>query len=260
MEIKETKQQLKQRIALGLTYGLKAVEEVVATDSEVFDDLINFKSQFNDLNSFASKGLFDYAQFEIGSNKIRKGLLDLIDRINTADLQNTNHLPEPKNDDLQHRRTNFFQLLRLHENNLENLKYKEEVMYGSDIQTTLYVGRQAMDMIYKYFFKRPFKEEEIQSIFDFSKGFFEKDQFFLEVYFKTIGFLMAYIDENEIDRSFYIGILKSLLSRQELVLLFYFSLSGIHSGFKALVQKTALINEEIKSQLIEEEHYEFLAG
>lgn len=258
MKIKETKQKLKERIALGLTYGLKAVEEVLSTNAEVFDELINYKSQFNDLNNFASKGLFDYAQFEIGSNKIRSGLLDLIDRIETSDLKGADRIPEPKNDDLQHRRTNFFQLLRLHENNLENLKYEEDLRYGNELQSNLYLGRQALDRVYEDFFKWPFKEKDGQDICDFSRSFFEKDRFFLEVYFNTIGFLMAYIDENEIDRSFYIGVLKSVLSRQELAFLFYYSISDIHPGFKSLVLKTELIHEGIKTQLIDVGHFDLL--
>ena len=44
MESKETRQKLKERIALGLTYGLKAVEEVISVDAAIYDELINFKS------------------------------------------------------------------------------------------------------------------------------------------------------------------------------------------------------------------------
>lgn len=255
MEIQETRRQLKERIALGLTYGLKAIEEVISAKAGVFDELIMYKSQFNDLNSFASKGLFDYTQFEIGSNKIRKGLLDLIERLGAADFKETDRLPEPKNDDVQHRRTNFFQLMRLHENNLENLKFKEDLIFGSETQTTVYTGRQLLHKVYQDYFGRAFRENKDQEIAEYCHQFFEKDRFFLEVYFKTIGFILAYIQEEEIDRAFYLGIVQSVLSRQELAFIFYYCVSDVQPGFRELVQKSKLLDSSIKSKLISEQHY-----
>ena len=64
----KTKRQLKERIALGLKYGLQVVEEVISEDTSIYNELINFKSQFNDLNSFVSKGLSDYGQIYIKPN------------------------------------------------------------------------------------------------------------------------------------------------------------------------------------------------
>ena len=167
--------------------------------------------------------------------------MDLIERLEKSDLMQTDHIPEPVNDDLQDRRINFFQLLRLHENNLENSSNsKKSYCVGRDTEVNVYTGRQALYKIYKDYFERAFNEKPEQDVILFTHQFFDRDRYFLEVYFKTIGFIMSYIEENEIDRSFYIGIIKSVLSRQELAFIFYFSICGINPRFKQLVLKTGL--------------------
>jgi len=83
--MKDIQKKLKKRLALGLNYGLKSVEELLPEDSSLQNDFINLKSQYNDLNRIASQNLLDYAQIELGFNKIRIGLIAVIDKMEETD-------------------------------------------------------------------------------------------------------------------------------------------------------------------------------
>jgi hypothetical protein len=71
MELSEIKIKLKERLALGLNYGLQSLEESLVNESILKNDIITFKSQYNDLNKIASQGILGYEQVEIGYNKIK---------------------------------------------------------------------------------------------------------------------------------------------------------------------------------------------
>ena len=51
MELSEIKIKLKERLALGLNYGLQSLEESLVNESILKNDIITFKSQYNRLYS-----------------------------------------------------------------------------------------------------------------------------------------------------------------------------------------------------------------
>ena len=61
MEFENIKQQLKERIALGLNYGFQSLESSLVKDSLFSNELMGLKGQFNDLNRIANQGLLAYA-------------------------------------------------------------------------------------------------------------------------------------------------------------------------------------------------------
>ena len=70
MELIEKKIKLKERLALGLNYGLQSIEETLINTSALKNEIVTYKSQYNDLNKIASQGILGYEQVEIGYNKI----------------------------------------------------------------------------------------------------------------------------------------------------------------------------------------------
>ena len=91
-------------------------------NSVLKNEIVTFKSQYNDLNRIASQGILGYEQIEIGYNKIRQSLLGLIDRMEDVDVGNKTDLPQVQNNELQNRKENFFELLKIHFNNLEGVQ------------------------------------------------------------------------------------------------------------------------------------------
>ena len=258
MDITEMKNKLKDRLALGLNYGLQALEESIKKDSILRNEIITFKSQFNDLNRIAGQGILGYEQVEIGYNKIRQGLLKLIEKIERADLTNQKKLPKVQNTELQNRKENFFELLKIHFNNLENLRIV--LTNSNNIEKDIRTGREAISFIYKdlfiYGFKNPRSTEKNVSIEAYSADFFEEKFPRLEPYLNTLLFIMEYIEQGEIDQGFFFGVLSSILSSDEKALLLYYSLSKIAPDALDLLKESGIITQHIQPKLIETTHFE----
>lgn len=258
MELSTIKTKLKDRLALGLNYGIPSLEEALADSSVLKNDMIAFRSQFNDLNRIASQGILGYEQVEIGYNKLRQGLLEIIDRIEVNDLADQKNLPKVQNRDLQHRKENFFELIKLHLNNLEAVKVRMTTSYGDERQTDERIGRDAMAMIYKDIFTHNFKFQrggEKLDIQGFSRKFFDEYYSSLEVYMKTVSFILEYVKQEEVEQAFFQGVFRSLMSNHEVVLMVYYALSGIVPSFPKLLLESEIVEERHKSMLMEKTHF-----
>ncbi len=99
------------------------------------------------------------------------------------------------------------------------------------------------------------KEEKIMA---FLKDYFGNETGTMEVYFKNIKHLMAYAMESEIEQGFFLNTLKSLFSRYELAMIFYYSLTGIDPEFRALVRDSRLIDGSVGKLLLRDEHLSLL--
>ncbi len=262
MELVEIKLKLKERLALGLNYGLQSIEDTLVNTSVLKNEIITFKSQFNDLNRIASQGILGYEQVEIGYNRIRQALLGLIDKMENADVGNKKDLPKIQNNELQNRKENFFELLKIHFTNLENVTVKLQTSYGSEYREDLRTGRDAVlflfNDIFRYNFTQPRRSDDVSDISIYSKEFFEVKYPRMEAYMNTLGFILEYISEAEIDQGFFFGVVNSILSSSEKIMLIYFAIGNIEPGFKKLLMDSNVINEGLKKKLIKEEHYELL--
>jgi hypothetical protein len=261
MDLSFIKKELKERMALGLNYGIQAVEEIIAAESIHANEIVNYKSQYNDLNRIASQNILDYAQIEMGLNKIRMGLLDLIDRLEVEDLTDQQELPEVQNRDLQYRKNNFFQLLDIHFANLEQVKLEITYSAGPTKEIEVKTGREAMDYIYDHYVRFPVKDRKLdvsgQAGIDYIRNFFKKYTK-LEVYMKTVGFIIDYIREDPVEQHFFKGVFKSILSTPEVALIFYCAAADVIPGFKKTITESGLIDDAIRAHLLQEDHFTWL--
>ena len=258
MQLDEIRSQLKERLALGLHYGIQSIEESLAEHSMLKNEMVTFRSQFNDLNRIATQGVLGYDQVEIGYAKMRQGLLALIDRMEANDLTIGEELPEVQNRELQHRKENFFELVKLHLSNLEAVTVRIESSWSDSRQVDIHTGRQAFGMLYHDIFKHGFKFQrggETLDISGFSKVFFEKNYPSLEVYMKTLGFILAYIQEEEVEQGFFNGVIRSLLSNAEIVMAVYYAQSNIDPQFQKLLRTSKIVAQRHQEMLIDSAHF-----
>lgn len=257
----ELKAKIKERIALGLNHGLKSIEEIIKPDSALYNEMITFKSQYNDLNRIASQNLIRYEQIEIGLNKIRSGLIGLVDRLENNDLNGEKtQLPQLKNAELQFRKNNFFELLDIHYTNLQNVKVKITTSSGDSIYDDIREGRDAIRYIYtdifKYDFNQPIPRDKelVNDIRAYSKVFFQTRIQRMEVYMKTVKFILEYILEEEMEQAFFLKVFKSILSSYELVCIFYYNLGQILPKFDEILKKADLFDQTVIELLLKKEH------
>lgn len=261
MDLLKIKKQLKERIALGLNYGFQSLESSIGDDSQFANELLNLKGQFNDLNRVANQALLSYEQVEIGFNKIRISLLEIIDKLSAEDLAIDHEVPKPYNNELQARKQNFFQLLNIHFENLENFVF---VITSSETGEQAHNGRAGVTMLYSEFFIYNYRNEENRAggkevdIVEFCVRFFAYKRPQLEVYMKTIMFLLSYILDEELEQDFFLGVFRSVLSSEELALIHYFALSDSLPGFREILVKADLLTPTLKDHLIKPGHLDFL--
>ena len=258
MEISNLRTKLKDRLALGLNYGIQSLEEALAEGSVLKNDMVTFRSQYNDLNRMATQGILGYEQVEIGYNKLRRGLLEAIDRVEATDLADQKNLPKVQNKDLQHRKENFFELIKLHLNNLEGVKVRITSNFDGKREVDERTGRNAMSMLYSELFVFNFKDQRGQDplgIAEYAKRFFEKYYPSLEVYMKTLRFILKYAMAEEVEQGFFLGVIRSLLSNNEVALMIYYAVSGIEADFPQLLLDSEIVEERHIKMLIEKGHY-----
>ncbi|TNE62702.1 MAG: hypothetical protein EP344_04830 [Bacteroidetes bacterium] len=261
MKLSELQAKLKERVAKGLNFGMEAVEEVVDPNSAVYNEYILLKSKYNDLMYVSSLNTLPYEQIEIGLNRLRSSLIGIIDKLEVAGLQKEEVASDLKIRALPTRRENFFKLLDIHFKNLEAICYVE--IFGEE--ENRYSGRQGVFQFYQLH-RRKFRNEEgldtiagLDKVREYFQDYFRHENGIFEVYFKNIGHLLSYTLESDIEQQFFLDTLRSLFSRYELGLLFYYSLSGIDPAFTDMVRKTQLIDPSVKSILISPGHYPKLA-
>lgn len=263
MQLQEIKSELKQRVAKGLNFGMEAVEEVIASNSNSFNDFVLLKSKYNDLMHISSINTLPYDQIEIGLNRLRSSLLNIIDNLEESDLKQHQVNTDLKVQALPTRRTNFFKLLDIHFQNLEAIVYIQITGYGEESR---YSGREAVYQIYdlcEYDFNRQQKEEptqadELTTLKNYFTKYFQGDPGIFEVYFKNIRHMLTYVLDSEVEQGFFLNTLKSLLSRYELAMLFYYALCDMDSNLKTLVIQSKLMDDSIKTVLVRESHFSFL--
>lgn len=264
MDQKTFKRELKHRITLGLNYGLQSIEEVLSEDSILMNEFVSFKSQYNDLNRMASQNILPYAAIEQGFNKIRIGLIDIIDRMEEGDTLLKEELPELRNNELQFRKNNFFELLDLHYSNLSNITLTLEYSFSDQKETQTFKGIDAIIKIYKEFFEYGFNDQasfgaktplEIEA---FSYEFFDSSFARMTPYLKTVRFILDYILAEKMEQSFFLGIFKSVISTYELLFIFYFAISGMEPGFGKLLLQAGFFDERFIQKLLAKEHFDLL--
>ncbi|MDX1941573.1 MAG: putative phage abortive infection protein [Saprospiraceae bacterium] len=253
MDLAQIKLELKTRIAKGLNFGIEGFEEVVDASSKLYNDFILLKSKYNDLMHLSSMNTLAYDQIELGLDRLRNSLLGLIDHLEESHLEKHEVKSDLTSQALPTRRANFFQLLDIHFHNLEAVKYSEV----DDFQTN---GREAiykLYQMYKYYFDKETKTNEIATE-TFFRTHFGRDSGALEVYFKNIGHIIAYAMESEVEQAFFLNIIKSLFSKYELGMIFYYAVSDIDPVFRALIKKSKLIDEAIAVILFDAAHLKHL--
>lgn len=250
--------QLKERVSKGLNFGIEAVEEVIDPSSAGYNDFVLLKSKYNDLMYLSSINTMPYEQIEIGLDRLRTNLLGLINNLGSSGLKKQQVEADLKVQALPTRRTNFFKLLDIHFQNLEAIDYVE--VSGSE--ETRKTGREGIFYIYQMN-KRRLKNQavedpakDLENVQAYFKNLFGNDTGILEVYFKNIRHILAYIQESEMERAFFLDTAKSLFSRFELGMVFYYAFCGIDPGFRELVKKSNLIDESLVPVLIRPEHFE----
>ncbi len=262
MEIQNIKEELKLRIATGLNFGIEALEEVLDKYSRLYNQFILLKSKYNDLMQYSSINVLPYNELELGFDKLRNSLLSLIDQMEVVDASKSNVEQEPENKALTHRRTNFFQLMDIHFQNLQAIVYREQVWDSTNSKYNVerLAGREAVFKIYdnlRYAFTRRFQEETAVEVRDYFKDFFLNERGMLEVYIKNIRHLLEYVVETEVDRKFFINTLKSILSRFELSLLFYYGLTNIDPVFSQLLRDTGFLSDVRRDTLMKPNHLDY---
>ncbi|MCO6486887.1 MAG: hypothetical protein J5I98_00650 [Phaeodactylibacter sp.] len=258
MEPTAIRAELKARVAKGLNFGIEAMEEILDPSAALFNDFVLLKSKYNDLMYVSSINTMPYDQVELGLDRLRKTLLDMIDRIDEASLKKQQVDSGLKVQALPTRRANFFKLLDIHFQNLQAITYS--VTYGGDVPDYSVHGRQAVFELYQSVRRSLRSEEKKEKAFEFFRDYFENEVGILEVYFKNIRHLVAYALASDIEQQFFLDTLKSLFSRYELAMIFYYAASGVDPEFRALVLESRLIDGSFKGLLIKEEHLSGFTG
>ncbi len=263
MNLEESKKLLKKRISLGIAHGLKSMEEIIVDTSLLLDEFINVKSQYNDLKNMMNQNLLTYEQMEIGLNKIRVSLQSLIARISPADLEAEAQAPKLRNTEMQYRKNNFFKLLEIHFQNLNAISITLTDTIGDHTNVDQREGRYAFDFIYRdiftYAYQNPHSRELelVKDIRAFSEDFFFRKYRRFEVYMKTLKLILNYIMEEEMEQDFYLNILESVLSNNEMKIVFYYAMSDQNKELKNILIETKLLDKSLAGALLEESHWDY---
>lgn len=262
MDIGDVKKELKSRVAKGLNFGVEAVEEVLQSDSDLYNQFVLLKSKYNDLMYMSSLNTLAYEQIALGLDRLRNHLIQIIDQMEGAHLgketveQNLNISALPT------RRTNFFKLLDIHYLNLNAVSYSEYIGTETNQQN----GRKALFELMQNHRRRLRGKKEIagdegtQHIRDYFSDWFQHEIIGMEVYLKNIKHMLQYALASEVEQEFFLATLRSLFSRFEQAMIFYYVFSELDTDFSDLVRKGQLLDESVKSFLIRDEDFDVLFG
>ena len=261
MQSKNLRKELKERVAKGLHFGIEAMEDSLDSSSSLYNDFVLLKSTSHDMIYVSPPNTLPYEQLEIGLNKLRAHLLKLIDRIDDEAITASEISSNLKLQDLPNRRTNLFKLLDIHFRNLETIRWNIEYDVNS---REVYTGREAIARTYwakKYNFPRvgkPNDPDSKEDVTNYFQDFFGSDKGVYEVYFNNIRHMLEYTLESEVEQSFFLHIIGSLLSRHELVMALYYALSGLDPAFADALRKSKLLDDTNKELLISPKHLNWL--
>lgn len=260
MDLPKIQSDLKARVAKGLNFGIEGLEDVLSPDSELYNDYILLKSKYSDLMYVSSMNTLPYEQIEIGMDRLRSNVLSIINRLNEGHLNKEEVKTDLNIQALPTRRTNFFKLLDIHFQNLEAIRYTET----SGDKESSYGGREAVFLWYRLHVRQFRNDPKVKEAGGFEiiqkyfLEYFRLESGIFEVYFKNIKHLIAYAMESEIERQFFLNILKSLFSRYEMAMIFHYALSGIDPTFSQLIRDSQVLDESIRNVLITPEHWDLL--
>jgi len=257
MDLRKLKVTLKTRVAKGLNYGIEAVEEVLDPAGKMYDEFVAIQSRYNDLMYVSGMNMLPYEQIAVGQDKLRGVLLSFISGLDENSLKQEEVTAGIKDSALPTRRSNFFQLVDIHFRNLDAVKYVEVFGGVESVQT----GREALFSWYRTHRRKFRNDEEIQGpkgielVKNYFADYFQNEKGTIEVYFKNIKHMMAYALESELEQAFFLNTLRSLFSRYELAMIFYFAFSEVEPGFKDLVGRVQLMELEVSEVLILPSHF-----
>lgn len=155
---------------------------------------------------------------------------------------------------LQRFENTFFNMLSLQQEIVNNLKhsYNKQIKWPSgnirENESITTSGRQVFEHLYTIDLKPTIEQVGIGAFNTIDLNLF--DHYFLHIYR-----IMKFVDEtnlldNKTEKYSYISILRSTLSRYELVYLFYNELNPDYAHFKELIEEYSLFNNLNKSTLV----------
>jgi hypothetical protein len=149
----------------------------------------------------------------------------------------------------------FFQMLSLHNNIVNSIDLVEKQTgirtQGRDCFRTFYTR---LTKIYRENQKKGQKNHSDEKILDLSYRIYWKEvQLELGHYYRYLFNMIRFVKQNSPDDTFYIKLIRSQLSDQELLLLFYNCLSEQGENFKAYAEEFALF-DNMPPRLLEKAH------
>lgn len=262
MELAEVKKELKSRVAKGLNFGVEAVEEVLQADSDLYNQFILLKSKYNDLMYMSSLNTLAYEQIALGLDRLRNHLMQIIDQMEASHLGKESVEQNLNISALPTRRANFFKLLDIHYLNLNAISYMEYIGTETNQQN----GRKALFELMQNHRRRlrnakeNTSEEGTKIIREHFADWFQHEITGLEVYLKNIKHMLQYALASDVEQEFFLATLRSLFSRFEQGLIFYYLFSRLDPEFESLAKKGQIVDESVKSFLIREEDYNVFFG
>jgi hypothetical protein len=254
MDIKKIQTELKDRVAKGLNFGIEATEEVLRPSSPIYNDFILLKSKYNDLMHVSAMNTLPYEQIELGLDRLRNNLLRIIDQLEEGVMEREEVSSNLKVQSLPTRRTNFFKLLDIHFRNLEKIRYIVKYSEGEEEVST---GREAIAAFYRSDRHHLRHKETTEEVIEYYRDFFSSDIGTMEVYFKNIDHMLAYVLADPVEQGFFMDTLQSLFSRFELAYLFYYVLTDLDPEFSEAVRKAGLLTEKLQPILIQPTHWDY---
>ncbi|MEL6837098.1 MAG: hypothetical protein AAFP77_29105 [Bacteroidota bacterium] len=263
MDLDNVKDELKSRIAKGLNFGVEAVEEVLQSDSDLYNPFILLKSKYNDLLYMSSLNTLSYEQLSLGLDRLRNNLIQIIDQLEAQHLGKETVEQSFNISALPTRRANFFKLLDIHYLNLNAISFVEHI--GSEITNRQHGRKAVFELLQGH--RRRFRnrqefasEQATQAIKEHFSSWFQHEITGLEVYLKNIKHMLEYALASEIEQEFFLATLRSLFSRSEQAFILYYALSDLDPSFRDLVVNGKIVEESAKALLIREEDYKSLFG
>lgn len=263
MDLENVKNELKSRVAKGLNFGVEAVEEVLQSSSDLYNQFVLLKSKYNDMLYMSSLNTLSYEQLSLGLDRLRNHLIHIIDQMEAQHLGKETIEQSFNISALPTRRANFFKLLDIHYLNLNAIAFIEHI--GSEI-TNRQVGRKAVFELLQGHRRRFRNREDLtgeqgaQIIKEHFASWFQHEITGLEVYLKNIKHMLEYALASEVEQEFFLATLRSLFSRFEQGFILYYALSDLDPSFRSLVVQGKIVDDAVKPFLIREEDYTDLFG
>lgn len=262
MDIQEIRLKIKKRFAIKFEYGIDAIEEILNTNSSKYNDFTFLKGRLNRMKEYINNNTLDFEKIDTGENKIYVTFLNLVDSLELKDLKKQDIKDGIVDKTLANRRVNYFKLIEIYMQILNSLSfafdeandkiYNEQKVYGREAIYQIYHNMSSRYLLEGYSEYNSHKENLIGYLYEI---LYKKEKGLMEVYLKNIKNIIGYINEDEVDKIFFINTFKSLLSRFELAVLFYFSLLKENSDLKRLLIDNEIINkEEIKELFFDSFH------